>query len=164
MKRIAALLTAVAIAVSGCSASSESTLLDWVSEAGLPVVIQNSTNALSQAVQDLQDLTVTTDNIDEIVTALKTSAVALSVQAKALATEPVSSDAAFEQLRTKALDSIQTFVATAEGLDAAALIAAGDLATVSAAIGALTAIATDLTSLTQYIDSHSGDQVGPSEG
>ena len=163
-KRLAGVLVAIAVAISGCSSAVETTLRDWVSEAGLPLVIQESTSALSEVAQELQNLSVTPENVEKIVTALKASAVALSAQATALAAEPISNDAAFEELRTNVLNSMNDFVTAANALDAAALLASGDISAVSAAIGTLTAVATQLTDLNTYLDSNGGEQVEPAEG
>ena len=163
-KRLAAVLIAVAVVTTGCSSKIETSLLEWVGETGLPLVLQDTTESLSSAAQKLQELPLTADNADEIVMALKASGLALSAQATAIANEPLSNDVAFEELRANAVTSIRDFVGRTDALDAAAIVASGDLAQLAAAITLLTGIATSLTALTKYVDTNGGEQVEPAEG
>lgn len=158
------MLIALAVGATGCSSKVETSLLEWVGQNGLPLVIQDTTDSLSSVAQELQELPLTTDNIGEIVTALKASALALSAQATLIADEPLSDNAAFEELRTNTVSSIREFVARTDALDAAALVASGDLAELSAAITLLTGIATSLTSLAKYLEANGSEPVEPAEG
>ena len=159
MKRKLIALLASALLLSGCSVA-ESTLVDWVKEAGMTVVLDSTTAAIADVASQLEGLTGTPEDVRVMVTALKAGATALGPQLTALIAEPLSNDPTYEQLRTKLIESMRSYIDQAKALDAEAMLAAGDIAATTAAIEALTGLADQLKALSDYLANNADSAVG----
>lgn len=159
MKRKLVALLAATLMMTGCS-TTESSLLDWVKEAGMTVVLDSTTAAIADVASQLEGLTGAPEDLQVMVTALKAGATALGPQLTALIAEPLSNDPTYEQLRTKLIDSMESYIDQAKALDVEAMIAAGDIAATSAAIEALTAVADQLKALSDYLANNGDSAVG----
>lgn len=159
MKRKLAALLASALLLTGCSAA-ESSLLDWVKEAGMTVVLQSTSAIVGDLASQLDRLTGAPEDVRTMVAALKASAEALGPQVTALLAEPLSNDATYEQLRTQLVESMQSYIERAKALDAEAIIASGDLAATTAVVQSLTSLADQLKALSDYLAANGSSEVG----
>lgn len=158
MKRFLTALVASAMILVGCS-TTENSLLNWVREAGMAVVIENTSAALSDVASGLDGLGTSPEDIKTMVTTLQTSAKALTAQVAALTAEPTSNDAAYEQLRQDLITSMQSYIDAAQQLDAEQIIKTGNIAATTAVVNALTEISAKLLALSDYLEANGENPV-----
>lgn len=156
MKNFVALLLSTSIAVAGCaSASSQesATLLAWTRDAGLASVVQGISESITETADGLKGLGSSATDVATMVQVLRKTGDALASQADALAAEPASSDAQYEEQRSSLVNAMRSFRETTTDLKAT------DLKGITTAIQALTEISNALAALNGYIEQHGEDPV-----
>ena len=165
--KVAAALAVLALVLTGCSSSTdapspsasvtvpaETTLTEWVNEAGLITAITTITNGLTT---DLANLTST--DVTAVGEAFTKRATEVTDLAKSIAAEASTDDAAYEQLRASVVTALEGFSEKAAALGAAT--ADERAAAVLAATTSLTAVTTAIQALVDYIAAHGTDKVHP---
>lgn len=167
--KVAAALAAIALVLTGCASSTEpdgatpsasvtvpaeTTLTEWVNEAGLITAITTITNGLTT---DLANLTST--DVTAVGEAFTKRAAEITDLAQTIAGEASTDDAAYEQLRASVVTALEGFSEKAAALGAAT--ADERAAAVLGATTALTAVTTAIQALVDYIATHGTDTVHP---
>lgn len=153
--RVVAACVFIALVLSGCAADERGTLLSWVRDAGLPQVVQETSDAINTLATALDGLGAGPADVKRMISALQENGRALAVQADALAAEVASDNPQYERLRSRVVERLRSYAATAAGLDPT-----GDLPAVTRAIQELTAVSKELAALNTYIEDHGSDSTG----
>lgn len=167
--KVAAALAAIALVLTGCASStepdgstpsatvtvpSETTLTEWVNEAGLITAITTITEGLTT---DLGNLT--NPDVAAVGEAFTKRATEIADLAGSIAAEAKTDDAAYEALRDSVVTALEGFSAKAAALGAAT--EAERAAAVLAATTSLTVVTTAIQALVDYIAQHGTQQVHP---
>lgn len=161
MKRLSVLLVATLL-LAGCgsapkpeatASASPVTLTQWIKDAGFTSVL----SGLAAAVTEISDAmsAAGTDTV-QMAKALRPNGETVAALADQLAAEPASKDAGYEKLRNELVIAMRAYASAASSIELTS--GATQLAGVTDAFGALTALSQAITLLSAYLSAHGNDE------
>ncbi len=164
MKRLAALLV-TALALSACGTTSDPSgaassapksavaLTEWIKNAGFTEVLAG----LAEAVTEVSDaMGAAGTDTKKMAQALRPNGATIGALADKLASEPASTDAGYEKLRSDLVIAMRAYASAAASVELTP--GATQLAGVTDAFGSLTALSQAITLLSAYLSAHGNDE------